>query len=119
MSIWTQVYLTEISFPTISLWVFYLFVTAIILVLVRTLAIYLLCKHKKLKPLVTSLALQQIKEVGTVTTKQEDVSTACTCKIQSYTIVVFKYFNLLTSDFCNSTLSKTKTVQNTFVLQCS
>ena len=47
----------------------FLFVTAIISLLVTTLAIYLLCKHKKLRMLVTSLALQQIKEVGTVTTQ--------------------------------------------------
>ena len=46
---------------------------------------YLLCKHKKLRTLVTSLALQQIKEVGAVT-RQEDVTTACTCKIQFYIV---------------------------------
>ena len=56
----------------------FLFVTAIISLLVT---IYLLCKHKKLRMLVTSLALQQIKEVGQVTT-QGDVTTAHTCKIQ-------------------------------------
>ena len=58
----------------------FLFVTAIIALLVTTLAIYLLCKQRKLRTLVTSLALQQIKEVWTVT-RQEDVTTACTCKI--------------------------------------
>ena len=42
----------------------FLFVTTIVSVLVTTLTIYLLCKHKKLKTLVTSLALQQIKEIG-------------------------------------------------------
>ena len=36
----------------------FLFVTAIISLLVMTLAIYLLCKHKKFRMLVTSLALQ-------------------------------------------------------------
>ena len=64
----------------------FLFVTAVISVLVMTLAIYFLCKHKKFRMLVTSLALQQIKEVGGVT-KQEDVTTACTCKIQFYIIL--------------------------------
>ena len=47
------------------------------------------CKHMKLKSLVTSLALQQIKEVGMVA-KQEHVSIVqnirCTIKIQWYTI---------------------------------
>ena len=50
---------------------------------------YTICKHTKLKSLVTSLALQQIREVGTVA-KQEYVSIIhdieCTCKIQWYTI---------------------------------
>ena len=45
---------------------------------------YILCKHMKLKSLVTSLALQQIKEVGTIA-KEEHFSiaqdTECTCKI--------------------------------------
>ena len=64
----------------------FLFVTAIILLLVTTLTIYLLCKYKKHRTLVTSLALQQIREVGAVTT-QGDVTTACTCKIQFYIIL--------------------------------
>ena len=64
----------------------FLFITATISVLVTTLAIYLLCKHKKIRTLVTSLALQQIKEVGAVTT-QEDVTTIYTCKIQFHIIL--------------------------------
>ena len=50
---------------------------------------YILCKHMKLKSLVTSLALQQIKDVGAVA-KQEHVSIGqdieCTCTIQWYMI---------------------------------
>ena len=34
-------------------------------------AIYLLCKHKKVGTLIASLVLQQVKEVGTVTTQKE------------------------------------------------
>ena len=47
----------------------------------------------KLKSLLASLALQQIKEVGTVA-KQEYVSIAheCTCKIQWYTIIMLINF---------------------------
>ena len=59
----------------------FLFITAIISILVTILAIYLLCKHKKLRMLVTSLALQQIKEAGAVT-RQEEVTAACTGKNQ-------------------------------------
>ena len=67
----------------------FLFVTAIISLVVTTIIMYILCKHMKLKSLVTSLPLQQIKEVGMVT-KQEHVSIAheCTCKIQWYTITM-------------------------------
>ena len=36
---------------------------------------YLLCKHKKLKMLVASLGMQQIKEAGAVT--QEEINTEC------------------------------------------
>ena len=64
----------------------FLFVTAIISLSVTTLAIYLLCKHQKLRTLVTSLDLQQTKEIGTVK-KQKEVTTARTCKIQFYIIL--------------------------------
>ena len=50
-----------------------LFVTAIILFMFKTIVMYILCKCTSLKCLVTSLALQQIKEVGMVA-KQEHVS---------------------------------------------
>ena len=53
----------------------FLFISAIISVLVTTLAIYLLYKHKKLRMLVASLALQQVKQVGAVT--QEEINTEC------------------------------------------
>ena len=67
----------------------FLFVTAIISLVVTPKVMYILCKHMKLNSLVTSLALQQIKEVGAVA-KQEYVSIVqnieCTCKIQWYMI---------------------------------
>ena len=47
----------------------FLFVSAIISLMVTTLVIYLLCKHKKLRMLVTNLVLQKIKEVDAVTTQ--------------------------------------------------
>ena len=69
----------------------FLFVTAITLLIVTPIVMHLLCKHMKLKSLVTSLALQQIKEVGAVA-KQESVTLVqdiiCYCKIQWYTILM-------------------------------
>ena len=48
-----------------------------------------MCKHTKLKLLLTSITLQQIREAGVVTT-QEHISMLhdieCTCKIKRYTI---------------------------------
>ena len=42
----------------------FMFIIAIISLLATTLTRYLLCKHKKLRALITSLVLQQVKEVG-------------------------------------------------------
>ena len=57
--------------------------------MVTIIVMYIIFKHAKLNSSVTSLALQQIKEVGAVA-KQEHVFIAhdikCTCKIQWYTI---------------------------------
>ena len=52
---------------------------------------YILCKDKKLKTLVTSLTLQQIREADVVT-KQEGITLMlnieCTCKTQWYIILI-------------------------------
>ena len=57
--------------------------------MVTSTVLYIICKHRKLKSLVTYFTLQQIREVGIVT-KQEHVSITydieCTCKIQWYII---------------------------------
>ena len=53
----------------------FLFITALISLLAMTLTIYLLCKHKKLRTLMASLVLHQVKGVGTVT--QKEINTEC------------------------------------------
>ena len=53
----------------------FLFVTAIIPLLVKTLTVYLLCKHKKLWMLIASLVPHQVKEVDTVT--QKEINSKC------------------------------------------
>ena len=58
----------------------FLFIAVIISLLATSLTIYLLCKHKKLRMLMASLVLQQVKEVGTVT--QKEINTEC--KILTY-----------------------------------
>ena len=53
----------------------FLFITAVISLLATTLTVYLLCKCKKLRMLIASLVLHQVKEVGTLT--QKEINTEC------------------------------------------
>ena len=50
----------------------FIFIITIISVITTMIIIYILCKHNKLQTLVASLALQQVGEVNTSTTKKED-----------------------------------------------
>ena len=45
----------------------FLFLTAIISLVVTSIVLYIICKHPKLKSLVTSLTLQQLREIDAVT----------------------------------------------------
>ena len=53
----------------------FLFITVVISLLATTLTVYLLCKHKKLRTLIASLVLHQVKEVDAVT--QKEINTEC------------------------------------------
>ena len=63
----------------------FIFIIAIILVIMTMTIIYALCKYNKLRTLVASLALQQVKEVKAVITKEEDYK--CKCTSQFYIIL--------------------------------
>ena len=63
----------------------FIFVIAIILVITTMIIIYDLGEHNKLRTLVASLVLQQVKEVKAVTTKEEDYT--CKCTSQFYIIL--------------------------------
>ena len=73
----------------ILFYILFLFVTAIISLVVTTKVMYIVCRHEQLQSVVTSIALQQIREVDLVS-MQEQVSMMhdieCTCKTQWYTI---------------------------------
>ena len=92
--------------------IFFLFATAIISMMVTIIVMHILYKHMKHKTLLTSLALQQIKEICVVAT-QECVTLAhdikCTSKIQWY-IHYFdlKVINFGYSAFCHLTSRKLK-----------
>ena len=62
------------------------FVAAIILIITTVVTIYAICKHNKLRVLVTSLALQQVKEVKADVI--ENINSKCDCTIQFYIILI-------------------------------
>ena len=65
----------------------FVFIIAIISVITTMIIIYVLCKHNKLRTLVVSLALQQVKEVSASTTKKEDKNYMCNCTSKFYIIL--------------------------------
>ena len=50
------------------------------------LTVYLLCKHKKLRTLLASLVLQQVKEVEAVT--QQEINSECKVAYVSLTLMI-------------------------------
>ena len=64
----------------------FIFTIAIILAITTLIILYLLCKHNKLRTLVASLTLQQVKEVSASATKQ-DTNNACNCTSKFYIIL--------------------------------
>ena len=61
------------------------FIVVIILIIATVVTIYAICKHNKLRALVTSLALQQVKEVKAEGI--EDADYKCECMAQFYIIL--------------------------------
>ena len=62
------------------------FMVAIISIIATVVMIYTICKHNKLRALVTSLALQQVKEVKAE--DKENIDNSCECTIQLYIILI-------------------------------
>ena len=69
----------------------FVFATAIILALATIIILYLLCKHNKLRMLVASLVLHQIREVGTSAMK-DDANNICSCTSQFYIILALSVY---------------------------
>ena len=57
-------------------------------IVVTVIALYIVCKHAKLKSLVTSIALQYIKETDVAFDQDMINDIPCTYKLQWYTIAV-------------------------------
>ena len=62
------------------------FVVAIISIIATVVTIYVICKHNKLRALVNSLALQQVKEVKVE--NKENIDNSCECTIQLYILLI-------------------------------
>ena len=58
---------------------------AIISIIATVITMYAICKHNKLRALVTSLALQQVKEVAVE--NMEDIDYNCEWTVQLYIIL--------------------------------
>ena len=56
----------------------FVFISTIISLLTTTLTVYLLCKHKKIRALIASLVLHQVKEVGTISGSSGETNSECT-----------------------------------------
>ena len=63
----------------------FVFIIAIIWVITTIIIIYTICKHNKLRALVTSLALQQVKEVKVEESRHKNYK--CKCTSQFYIIL--------------------------------
>ena len=96
----------------------FLFLTAIISLLVTTLVIYFLCKHKE-----TQNASNQSCFTANKRSRCTNNTGRCQYSMYLQNSVLynfgFEYFNFWPSDFCSSTHQKTKAVQRTFVLKHS
>ena len=81
----------------------FVFISAIISLISTTLTIYLLCKHKKIRVLIASLVLHQVKEVGTISEETNSEHTTLAyieiiLTILSLIIVMFLHYRK--SRFC-------------------
>ena len=80
-----------------------MFISAIILLLTTTLTVYLLWKHEKIRALIASLVLHQVKEVGAVS--QE---TNSECRTLAYigiiltilSVIIITFLHYRKSNFC-------------------
>ena len=66
----------------------FVFIIPIISVITTMIIVHVWCKHNKLRTLVASLALQQVKEVSAIATKKEGKDSVCKCTFWFYIILV-------------------------------
>ena len=79
----------------------FIFTLAVISLLATTLTMHLLCKHKKLRALIASLVLQQVKEVGA-----EMQQTNSECRTLAYIGIILTILSLVLVTFLHYRKSK-------------
>ena len=72
----------------------FVFISSIISLTSTTLTIYLLCKHKKIRALIASSVLHQVKEVSTIS---KETNTECTTL--AYIGIILKILSLIIVTF--------------------
>ena len=72
----------------------FVFISTIVSLLTTTLTVYLLCEHKKIRALITSLVLHQVKEVGAISGE-----TNSECTILAYIGIILTILSLITATF--------------------
>ena len=107
----------------------FVFIIAIISVITTMIIIYILCKHNKLQTLVVSLALQQVREVSTSTTRKGDENYMCDCTSQIYIIltlsitiirlVIFMILQVRRIKLCKGQLFSNVVKVNAFYIRCT
>ena len=101
----------------------FLFIAAIISLLATTLTIYLLCKHKKLRTLMASLLLQQVKEVGAV--KEKEINTVCkilTCislALTTFSLVMVAILHYRKPKLCRGCMFSNAVKMMIFISDCN
>ena len=84
----------------------FVYTSAIILLLTTTLTAYLLCKHKKVRVLITSLVLHQVKEVGTIPESSGETNSECTTlayigiTLTILCLIIVMFFNYRKTKIC-------------------
>ena len=73
----------------------FVFASSLISLLSTSLVIYLLCKHKQIRTLITSLVLHQIKEIS-ASSKESNSE----CKILAYIGIILTILSLIIFTFC-------------------
>ena len=97
----------------------FVFIIAIIWVITTVIIIYVLCKHNKLRTLVASLALQQVREVSASTTKKEDENYTCDCTSQFYIILALSIAIIGLFIFMILQVRRIKLCKGNLFLKCS